>query len=262
MLATAAATSILSLSGSDAFAADADAVTAGSPGILSGNSVQAPVEVPVNACGNTANVVGAANPSFGNKCANESAPKAHTHAPERAATQEWEAPRRDGGTGYGDTHSGAHHGARSTAKSHVSQSPGILSGNNVQAPAHVPVNACGNTVDVVGLFNPVMGNSCANEGDAPTPPHRETPHSPKTPPRSAEPPADRAVPPAEADKPRRDASSTAGQLPRAAHEEPQTFARLAETGSDQDYLAAAAASTALLIGGGILYRRGRATSRR
>ncbi|MEV2249877.1 chaplin [Streptomyces sp. NPDC050147] len=260
MLATAAATSILSLSGSDAFAADADAVTAGSPGILSGNSVQAPVEVPVNACGNTANVVGAANPSFGNKCANtESVPKAHTHAPERVAPQERQA---HGGGGYGHTHSGAHHGAQSTAKSHVSQSPGILSGNNVQAPAHVPVNACGNTVDVVGLFNPVMGNGCANEGDAPTPPHHETPHSPKSPPRSAEPPADRAVPPTEADKPRHVASSTDGQLPRAAHEEPSAFTQLAETGSDVDYLAAAAASTALLIGGGILYRRGRATSRR
>ncbi len=38
----------------------------GSPGIVSGNVVQAPVHVPVNAVGNTANVVGVLNPAFGN----------------------------------------------------------------------------------------------------------------------------------------------------------------------------------------------------
>lgn len=42
----------------------------GSPGIGSGNLIQAPVHVPVNACGNTATVVGAPNPAFGNLCLN------------------------------------------------------------------------------------------------------------------------------------------------------------------------------------------------
>ncbi|MET8681552.1 chaplin [Streptomyces sp. NPDC004647] len=41
-------------------------------------------------------------------------------------------------------------------------SPGILSGNVVQAPVHVPVNACGNTVSVVGVLNPSVGNACSN----------------------------------------------------------------------------------------------------
>ncbi|RAJ69452.1 small secreted domain DUF320 [Streptomyces sp. PsTaAH-137] len=41
-------------------------------------------------------------------------------------------------------------------------SPGVLSGNVVQVPVHVPVNACGNTVNVIGLLNPAFGNSCAN----------------------------------------------------------------------------------------------------
>ncbi|MFD0065100.1 chaplin [Streptomyces sp. NPDC056690] len=27
---------------------------------------------------------------------------------------------------------------------------------------HVPVNACGNTVNVIGLLNPAFGNSCSN----------------------------------------------------------------------------------------------------
>ncbi|MEW1863866.1 chaplin ChpH [Streptomyces sp. NBC_00669] len=42
------------------------------------------------------------------------------------------------------------------------QSPGVLSGNVVQIPVHVPVNLCGNTVNVVGLLNPAFGNTCVN----------------------------------------------------------------------------------------------------
>ncbi|MFF1694062.1 chaplin [Streptomyces sp. NPDC058257] len=41
-------------------------------------------------------------------------------------------------------------------------SPGVLSGNLVEVPVHVPVNLCGNTVDVIGLLNPAFGNTCAN----------------------------------------------------------------------------------------------------
>ena len=46
--------------------AHADGTAVGSHGILSGNVVQAPVHVPVNAVGNTVNVIGALNPAFGN----------------------------------------------------------------------------------------------------------------------------------------------------------------------------------------------------
>ncbi|MET8570981.1 chaplin ChpE [Streptomyces sp. NPDC004783] len=41
-------------------------------------------------------------------------------------------------------------------------SPGIASGNLVQAPVHVPVNAVGNSVNVVGLLNPAFGNLALN----------------------------------------------------------------------------------------------------
>ncbi|MFD9905811.1 chaplin [Streptomyces sp. NPDC059063] len=68
VLSAAAASSILSLSGSSALAADASGQAHGSPGILSGNSVSAPIEVPVNACGNTVDAAAAANPAFGNNC--------------------------------------------------------------------------------------------------------------------------------------------------------------------------------------------------
>ncbi|QES52694.1 chaplin [Streptomyces venezuelae] len=41
-------------------------------------------------------------------------------------------------------------------------SPGVLSGNVVQVPIHIPVNVCGNTVNVIGLLNPAFGNVCVN----------------------------------------------------------------------------------------------------
>ncbi|MFF7244879.1 chaplin [Embleya sp. NPDC008237] len=45
-------------------------------------------------------------------------------------------------------------------------SPGVVSGLNVQVPIHIPVNFCGNTIDVAGFINPTFGNFCANiDGD-------------------------------------------------------------------------------------------------
>jgi hypothetical protein len=41
-------------------------------------------------------------------------------------------------------------------------SPGVVSGNVLQVPVHVPVNLCGNTVSVVGLLNPAFGHTCVN----------------------------------------------------------------------------------------------------
>ncbi|WKE74022.1 chaplin [Streptomyces sp. WP-1] len=43
-------------------------------------------------------------------------------------------------------------------------SPGVLSGNVIQVPVDIPVNVCGNTVDVIGLLNPAFGNACVNTG--------------------------------------------------------------------------------------------------
>ncbi|MET9482231.1 chaplin [Streptomyces sp. NPDC006638] len=41
-------------------------------------------------------------------------------------------------------------------------SPGVLSGNVIQVPVHIPVNLCGNSIDIVALLNPAFGNVCAN----------------------------------------------------------------------------------------------------
>ncbi|WP_329495735.1 chaplin [Kitasatospora herbaricolor] len=52
--------------------------------------------------------------------------------------------------------------ASSTAEGVAAGSPGVLSGNLIQVPVHVPVNLCGNSVNVIGALNPAFGNSCAN----------------------------------------------------------------------------------------------------
>ncbi|MFE6685237.1 chaplin [Streptomyces sp. NPDC057743] len=55
----------------------------------------------------------------------------------------------------------AHDGTQ--AQGAAVQSPGVVAGNAVQAPVHVPVNVCGNTISVVGLLNPAFGNACVNK---------------------------------------------------------------------------------------------------
>ncbi|MGI5454940.1 chaplin [Streptomyces sp. CA-249302] len=79
MVAAAAATSILSLYGGAPALADTHAggATKDSPGVLSGNNVAVPVDVPVNACGDSVDVVAALNPTFGNSCAHDSGSGKH-----------------------------------------------------------------------------------------------------------------------------------------------------------------------------------------
>ncbi|MFE5141772.1 chaplin [Streptomyces fagopyri] len=46
----------------------------------------------------------------------------------------------------------------SWAAGQAAGSPGVVSGNVIQAPVHIPVNAVGNSVNVIGLLNPAFGN--------------------------------------------------------------------------------------------------------
>lgn len=73
IVAAAAATGGLVLAGAGMAVADSGAQGAaiGSPGVVSGNTIQVPVHVPVNVCGNTINVIGLLNPAFGNVCVND-----------------------------------------------------------------------------------------------------------------------------------------------------------------------------------------------
>ncbi|WP_018529502.1 chaplin [Streptomyces sp. HmicA12] len=52
--------------------------------------------------------------------------------------------------------------ADSGAEAVAAGSPGVLSGNVLQVPVHVPVNFCGNSINAIALLNPTFGNSCAN----------------------------------------------------------------------------------------------------
>ncbi|MCM2423476.1 chaplin [Streptomyces sp. RKAG293] len=136
--------------------------TVGSPGVLSGNSVQIPVHVPVNLCGNTVSVAGLLNPSSGNGCANVSPGGGPAAGP--AAGQ------GTGGTRSTTTGGSASHGE-------TKGSPGLLSGNGLQLPIDLPVNITGNSVSVVGIGNASSGNVSSNRPD--TPPVRTLPAPPR-----------------------------------------------------------------------------------
>jgi len=72
-LVIAAAGSMLGAASGAAFANDgaqAQGSAVNSPGVISGNVVQAPIDGPFNLCGNTVNVVGVLNPAYGNECIN------------------------------------------------------------------------------------------------------------------------------------------------------------------------------------------------
>ncbi|WP_323137890.1 chaplin [Streptomyces sp. NBC_01433] len=192
LITMAAAGGVLALSGGYAHAdAGAAGGASNSPGVLSGNSVQIPIEVPINACGNSVDVVGLLNPTFGNHCENGSSGSASgpgaagsgssgNHAAAGSTTAQ--APGGDAGkagnSGAGSG-TGRHRAPGASAEGTAQGSPGILSGNNVAAPIDIPVNACGNSITIGGLLNPTFGNSCANDPVV-SPPH-EVPEVPVTP---------------------------------------------------------------------------------
>ncbi|MFD0568967.1 chaplin [Kitasatospora gansuensis] len=161
LTAVATGSVLASASGYAYASSDAQGAVANSPGVGSGNNIQAPVDIPVNACGNTVSVVGLLNPAMGNDCANSSGP----------------------GKGA-ETRGAEAHGS-------AGNSPGVASGNNIHAPVSVPINACGNSVNVVGVGNPAFGNDCGNVATPPPPAQDEDCH-PGThnppPPASTQPP--------------------------------------------------------------------------
>ncbi|MDT6982308.1 chaplin [Streptomyces lusitanus] len=215
MIAVAAASGAMAVAMPAYADSGAEGVAAGSPGAVSGNSVQLPVHVPVNVCGNTVNVVGLLNPAVGNTCVNEDVRHEDaSHGP---------AGSSKGASGTSGT-SGAS-GASADGDAHGS--PGLLSGNGVQLPVHVPVNVTGNSVNVVGIGNPATDNSSAN-----------------TPGERPEPAPERTVP--------------ARTLPAPApHDEaPAERVALAETGVGHT-APVLATGAALFLGGVALYRRAR-----
>ncbi|MBW1602178.1 DUF320 domain-containing protein [Streptomyces sp. JJ66] len=157
LITIVAAGGVLALTGGAAQAdADADGAAANSPGVGSGNTIQVPVHVPVNICGNTVNVIGILNPAFGNRCENDGDHDHYGH--------------------HGHHGSSDRSGGGADADGVAANSPGVVSGNTIQAPIHVPVNACGNSVDVIGVLNPAFGNKCVNNGSPEKPDHEWPDH--------------------------------------------------------------------------------------
>ncbi|WP_189850624.1 chaplin family protein [Streptomyces omiyaensis] len=231
----------------------AEGAAVGSPGVGSGNTIQLPVHVPVNLCGNTVNVVGLLNPAMGNRCANISAPAGEsrdggpgrTHKDEAVTPRGGEQTDTRGGHAGGETGGSAANGGGATAESHAEGSPGVLSGNGLQLPIDLPVNVVGNSVNVVGVGNPAVGNTGVNAPSTPEEPQVEIPTPrPQTPVRNVPP-----KPVAEQEKP-------AVPAPAPAPQGETSTVALAATGSESMGYAAAG-SAALLLGGALMYRRAR-----
>ncbi len=149
----------------------AEAAAGGSPGLISGNGIQLPVHVPVNVREHRERGR-AAQPAMGNRRAKRRPPR-----------------RREGGArGVGQGH-GARHHTRLARRDLRQRHPALVD---------LPVNVSGNTVNVVGIGNPVFGNESVNgPGDRPEEPGRTTPPAPKP-----EPPT-RVTPPVHSEPPHR-----------------------------------------------------------
>lgn len=156
LITVAAAGGVLAVTGGYAHAdSGAEGDAADSPGALAGNTVQVPVDVSVNACGNTVNVGGLLNPATGNRCRGDvsvGGGQGQGHGQGQSHGQ---------GQGRGQGQSDGQGSAQGSGEAR--RSPGGGSGNTVQVPVDVPVNACGNSVTVVGGGNAAHGNGCADE---------------------------------------------------------------------------------------------------
>jgi hypothetical protein len=184
--------------------ASADGSASNSPGLLAGNLIEIPVNLPVNACGDTVNVIGILDSVTGNSCHNggaagsggagASADGVAKNSPGAGSGNLIEIPINAPVNVCGDSLSvvgianpatgnacaneagshGSGEGAGASAGGVAKNSPGIGSGNLISIPINAPVNVCGDSVSVVGIANPTTGNACANEGpvpvSVPTPP--------------------------------------------------------------------------------------------
>ncbi|MEU2184592.1 chaplin [Streptomyces thermolilacinus] len=239
--------------------ADASGAAVGSPGLISGNGVQLPVHVPVNVCGNTVNVVGVLNPALGNGCANKGG-GAHGSHQDKPGTSHGSDHSGKGGNGAGHDGkgqsghgSGSGNGGGATADGAAVGSPGVISGNGVQLPVDLPVNVSGNSVNVVGIGNPVFGNASGN-GDA-EPPTQVTPPKPAEPAEPAK-PAEPTTPPKSDEPAQPSAPKPAADAPAPAH-----APTLAVTGTG-DLVGIGLPAAGLVLAGALIYGRSRRSSAR
>jgi hypothetical protein len=251
--------------------AAATGTATGSPGVLSGNLVQIPVDAPINVCGNVVDVIGVLDSAVGNHCGNGGPASGGDSASANGSAKgspgigsgnlvqiPVDAPinvcgNSISGVGVGDTAAGddcsngggqGTNGAGASGGSHGS--PGIGSGNTVQAPVDTPVNLCGDQVSVVGVGDTAAGNDCSNGGGSVTPPTH-----------THQPPTSCGCPPPATSTPPSTTTTPTGTTPRSGgrHAAPRhSVGTLAETGTGaRDVVAPFGAS--ILGGGGLLLRK-------
>lgn len=130
--------------------AKADGVAADSPGAISGNVGSVAANVPVQACGLAGGALAADVTAHDNDCVDE------------------------------DTHA--------LAKGVATDSPGLVSGNVLQLAADVPVQACGDSVSLLGFDTAAKDNHCVNGAPETAPPVMAPPPSECPPPVMTPPP--------------------------------------------------------------------------
>lgn len=234
----------------------ATGAAANSPGLLSGNLIQVPVNAPVNVCGDSISVVGILDSATGDRCSDGGSNGATASGSDRnsggvGSGNLIEIPINApvnlcgdsiSGVGVGDSASddtctnggsGSAGGTGAGATGGSTNSPGVGAGNTVQVPVTAPIDACGDSISVIGILDSAAGDTCSNAPSAPSHPAPPTCSCHQTPPAHAKP----HTPP----RHRAPASSA-------------STGALAETGTGAGQLATPLGAS-MLGGGGLLLRK-------
>ncbi|MEV7289562.1 chaplin [Streptomyces sp. NPDC093252] len=286
MVAAAAATGILSLCATPVLAdTSASGGAQGSPGVVSGNSLQVPVTVPANLCGNTVNPIGLLNPAFGNGCAStdqagdtdRGSPSYGDEDPgygEPAYEPSYE-PAYEGDSGYGDSDSGdsgygdSGYGGDSGNRDSGSGDSGYGDSGHGDDSGYGDSGYGGD--DSPGGYGeqpPGGGEQPPGGGEQPPGGGEQPPGGGEQPPGGGEqPPGGGEQPPGGGESPPGGGEQPpgGGETPPGggSHQPPHGPGKppsLAETGNDV-LIGGSLAGAALVAGGAVLYRRGRAASR-
>lgn len=180
---TAVASGLL-VGGSGFAYADSSATgsTSNEDGSLSGNTAEAPIDAPIQVCGDTANGIAALDEAKDDDCTDST----DLDATATADTKDIE------GSGSGNiaevpvniptevcgdtvnggalldpakddncTEGGNGAGLSATATGTASHEEGTLTGNVILAPVNAPIEACGDTVTVIGGLNEAKKDKCS-----------------------------------------------------------------------------------------------------
>ena len=140
-----------------------DMLSAGNNGVLNGNQLQVPVQIPVDVCGNAIAVLGVAGAGCdGGASADIDDDGWWTES----ATLEGRHGHHHGHHGHHHGHHG-HHDGGDLGDMVSAANQGVLNGNQIQMPIQIPVNICGNAIAVAGVAGAGCdGGSSATIGES------------------------------------------------------------------------------------------------